>query len=106
MTNETYSSKTDFATVNRTALAHLPSLLRVWFPDGRRHGHEFVARNPKRDDRRPGSFSVNLRTGKWADFATSDRGGDVVSLAAFVLNCSQGQAARSLSGMLGIGVRP
>ena len=37
-----------------------------------------------RSDRRPGSFSVNTRTGRWADFATGDRGGDVVSLAAYL----------------------
>ena len=40
--------------------------------------------NPTRADRRPGSFSVNTRTGRWADFATGDRGGDVVSLAAYL----------------------
>ena len=45
-------------------------------------GHEYVARNPTRADRRPGSFKINLRTGRWADFATGDKGGDPVSLAA------------------------
>ena len=45
-------------------------------------GHEWVAKNPTRADRHAGSFSVNLRSGKWADFATGDKGGDVVALAA------------------------
>jgi hypothetical protein len=106
MTVTSYFSRCDFATVNPAALAYLPALLRTWFPDGRRHGHEYVALNPRRDDRRPGRFSVNVQTGRWADFATGDRGGDVVSLAAFVLGCSQVQAARSLAELLSIGVQP
>ena len=40
--------------------------------------------NPTRPDRRAGSFKVNLRTGRWADFATGDKGGDAVSLAAYL----------------------
>ena len=43
-----------------------------------------MARNPTRPDRRPGSFKINLTTGRWADFATGDRGGDPVSLAAYL----------------------
>jgi len=55
----------------------------------------------RKGDRAPGSFAVNLITGKWSDFATGDRGGDVVSLAAFLFNLSQGDAARRLAEMLG-----
>jgi hypothetical protein len=43
---------------------------------------------------------VNLRTGKWADFATGDRGGDPVSLAAFLFDLSQREAAQRLQEML------
>ena len=93
----------DFEAANRAALAVLPALLARWLPDGRRRGNEYVARNPTRPDRRPGSFSVNLRTGKWADFATGDRGGDVVSLAAYLAATAQGEAARRRAGMLGLG---
>jgi hypothetical protein len=70
--------------------------------DARRQGAEWVATNPTRADRRPGSFSINMRTGKWADFATGDRGGDVVSLAAYLHGLRQGEAARKLSAMLGL----
>ena len=97
------SEEIDFAAVNSVALTHLPSLLLRWLPDGRQVGQEWVARNPRRDDKRPGSFRVNLATGKWADFATSDAGGDVVSLAAFLARSSQVDAARSLKAMLGAG---
>ena len=50
---------------------------------------------------RPGSFSVNTRSGRWADFATGDRGGDVVSLAAYLHGMRQGDPARKLADMLG-----
>ncbi|MCG6869541.1 MAG: hypothetical protein LJE91_12695 [Gammaproteobacteria bacterium] len=84
------------------ALAVLPALLARWLPDGRRQGNEWVARNPRRDDRRPGSFSVNVVTGRWADFANGDRGGDPISLAAYLHDISQSDAARKLTDMLGV----
>jgi hypothetical protein len=92
----------DFAGVNRTAIGYLPSLVRTWLPQGQRRGREWVALNPTRPDKHPGSFSVNLNNGKWADFATGDRGGDVVSLAAYVFGTSQADAARSLAAALGV----
>ena len=95
----------DFPAINRAALGYLPSLVRTWLPDGRRQGGEWVALNPRRGDKRPGSFSVNLRTGKWADFAVGDKGGDPVSLAAYIFNTTQSEAARTLAIALGIEVR-
>lgn len=92
----------DFKRINHDALSALPSLLARWLPDGRRHGHEWVARNPLRSDRRAGSFRVNINNGKWADFATGDRGGDVVSLAAYLAGTGQAEAARNLQSMLGL----
>lgn len=92
----------DFDAINAAALRALPALLARWLPDGRRHGYEWVARNPRRDDRRPGSFRVNLTTGLWADFATGDKGGDPVSLTAFLHGLSQTEAARRLGEMLGV----
>ena len=92
----------DFAGVNAAALRELPAMLSRWLPDGKTQGHEYVARNPRRTDRHAGSFKINLRTGKWADFATGDRGGDPVSLAAYVFGLSQIEAARRLATMLGL----
>src|SRR3954451_10989903 len=91
-----------FDTVAAAALPHLPVLVRRWLPGGRREGNEWVALNPRRGDRRPGSFKVNLRTGRWADFATPDRGGDIISLAAHLYGLNQLDAAQKLAGMLGL----
>ena len=38
---------------------------------------------PNASRRTPGSFKVNLDTGRWADFATGDKGGDLVALYAY-----------------------
>lgn len=92
--------KIDFPGVNTRALPVLASILRRWLPDGRKEGNEWLARNPRRRDRHLGSFRINLRSGKWADFATGDRGGDIISLAAYLAGCSQVQAARRLTEML------
>ena len=92
-----------FDAVNEAALGCLPALCARWLPDGRRVGREWEARNPRRVDRRPGSFKVSLETGRWADFALPDaRGGDPISLAAYLRGCSQSEAARSLAHMLGV----
>lgn len=92
--------RVDFARINAAALARLPDLLARWLPDGRSQGREFVALNPRRNDRHTGSFRVNLDTGRWADFATRDKGGDPVSLAAYLAGLSQIEAARRLAEML------
>ncbi len=88
--------------INRAGLASLSSLLRRWLPEGRLLGHEYTACNPTRADSRPGSFRIIVNSGRWADFATGDKGGDVVSLAAYLSGTGQAEAARSLAEMLGV----
>jgi hypothetical protein len=92
----------DFGAVERAALARLPDILARWLPGGRVEGREYVVRNPRRADRRPGSFKINLRTGRWADFAIGAKGGDAISLAAYLAGCGQAEAARRLAVMLGL----
>ncbi|WP_186424324.1 hypothetical protein [Pannonibacter sp. I15F10I1] len=92
----------NFERVASAALAAAPSIVSRWLPDGRREGVEWVARNPKRGDRRRGSLKVNLSTGKWADFATGDGGRDLVALAAFLFDLKQPEAAEKVAGMLGV----
>jgi hypothetical protein len=92
----------DFSAVNAAALGALPSLVKRWLPDGRIEGREWSARNPRRSDRKHGSFKVNLNTGKWGDFAIGESGGDVISLAAYLGDVSQFEAAKRLAVMLGL----
>lgn len=92
----------NFARVAETALTHSEAIVTRWLPDGRREGAEWVARNPTRADRRPGSFKVNLRSGRWGDFSTDEKGGDLISLAAFLFSLDMGEAARRVADMLGV----
>ncbi len=93
----------DFAaSVKRGALARLRALVQNWLPNGRFEGDEYLALNPRRTDLALGSFKINVRTGKWADFATHDRGGDVIGLYAFVHAMERRAALLALADSLGI----
>lgn len=67
-------------------------------PHGRKENHEYVALNPTRADEHLGSFRVNLINGKWIDYATADKGGDITSLVAYLKGVSQYEAAQYLLG--------
>jgi hypothetical protein len=95
----------DFDEVKRAALADIRGVLRRFLPGGKVIRGEYVVLNPKRHDRSIGSFRVNLKSGEWADFATDDRGRDLISLVAYLKGISQYQAAKGLSEMLGVGAR-
>jgi len=91
-----------FRKIADAARANCAAIVTQWLPQGKRYGVEWTARNPRRDDRRIGSFRINLRTGAWADFAIDQRGGDVISLAAYLYGLSQAEAALKIAQMLGI----
>lgn len=88
--------------VASAALGSIDSVLSQWLPGGKREGDEYLPLNPKRSDSKPGSFSINLHTGKWSDFATSDKGLDLVSLVAYLEGETQLKAAKRLAAFLGI----
>lgn len=92
----------DFDEINRAALASFPAVLARLLPGGKTIGRELVALNPRRADRRVGSFKVNRYNGKWCDFATGDKGGDPISLVAYLAGVSQIEAARLLAQMLDV----
>ena len=79
-----------------------PDVLRRLLREGHGQGTEYIARNPRRDDKKPGSFKINMRTGRWGDFSDAAKGGDPISLAAIVSGLSQVEAARRLSVILGL----
>jgi hypothetical protein len=97
-----FQERIDFAAINRAAISALPAILARLVPGGKRVGGEYVVLNPIRADRRLGSFKINVRTGRWSDFATGDKGGDPVSLVAYLECISQVDAARRLARMLGL----
>jgi hypothetical protein len=92
----------DFKKINTATLPLAQCILRQILPGGRLVGSEYLARNPRREDRSQGSFKINTKSGRWADFATGDRGGDLVSLVAFIEGVSQREAARRLVKMVDV----
>ncbi|MCA1500856.1 DUF927 domain-containing protein [Bradyrhizobium sp. NBAIM14] len=92
----------NFAAVKAAAMGQLSSLVIEMLPNGRREGDEWVAINPTRSDEHVGSFKVNLKTGLWKDFAVDERGGDVISLYAYLHGVSQLEAMREVARKLGV----
>ncbi|UPJ63521.1 DUF927 domain-containing protein [Bradyrhizobium sp. 191] len=96
------ADRVDFRAVSSAALGALDIIVPRLLPDGHSEGNEWVARNPTRNDGRPGSFKVNLTTGVWSDFATGDKGGDVIDLVAYLERKSKVEAAREIGAMLNV----
>lgn len=91
--------------VAATALARFDEVMQILgLAGGKRQGKEYLPLNPNRADNAPGSFSISTESGAWMDGATDDRGGDLVSLAAYVWQLKQADAARQLAAHFGIAV--
>jgi len=95
----------DFRGVAEAALRQGFELVMRWLPDAKRAGSaEVTAANPRRPTSDgSGGFSINWRTGRWADFAGDAKGGDLLSLCAYLFhNGDQGAACRALAAELGV----
>lgn len=67
-------------------------VLGDWLPDGELAGEEYKALNPHRDDTQIGSFSINIKSGVWADFATDDKGADLGELFSYLNDIHEPEA--------------
>jgi putative DNA primase/helicase len=89
----------DFADLAAALLDRAEQLVAQWLPGGKVAGAEYVCADLQGGE--GGSCSVNLRTGRWADFSGDERGSDLISLYAAIHNLNQGQAAREIMRDLG-----
>ena len=92
--------KIPFSKISIAANGNALEILNTWLPNGKVSGNEYVVLNPRRNDFKLGSFKINYKTGKWADFATDDAGGDLISLGAYIFDISQSKAAIQLAAMM------
>ncbi len=93
----------DFKTIAARALDSIEAVCAHWLPAGKKAGPEWEIGD--RHGAAGKSLKVHLtgtKAGQWADFAAGDKGGDAVSLVAYVDGCPQGEAARKLADFLGI----
>ena len=81
----------NFAARAEALLARADTLVPAWLPGGHREGHEYKCANL--GGGRGGSCSINLVTGAWGDFATDEKGRDLVSLYAAIHGLDMGKAA-------------
>lgn len=96
-------SEIDFEGLARELLTRARDLLPLWLPGGKLTGHEYTAGSLRGEP--GGSLSVNVNTGLWADFAGTEKGGDLISLYAAIEGLSQGEAAGRLSDETGYALR-
>ena len=91
-----------FAQVKTAALQNIDRVLNHWLPNGKRvdGGKEYTAPNPTRADKRAGSLKINLSKGTWADFATDDKGGDLIDLVRYLDGCTDVEACNKLADLL------
>jgi len=94
----------DFVRIAQAALAQAESLLPSWLPGGKWDGMEW--RCGDLTGVKGTSCAVNRASGKWADFASGEQGGDLVSLYAAMHGLSQGDAAREVADQVGVDVPP
>lgn len=87
-------NKINFKGINDQLLSECPFILQSWLPGGSLIGKEYCCADIHGGAGR--SLKVNIDTGKWADFATGDKGGDLISLYAAINNLSQSEAAKEL----------
>ncbi|MDU9390516.1 DUF927 domain-containing protein [Pseudomonas sp. zfem002] len=93
-----------FAQVKAASLAAIDRVLAHWLPNGKRvdGGKEYTAPNPTRTDKRSGSLKVNLAKATWCDFATGDKGGDLIDLVRYLDRGTDVEACNKLAAFLGV----
>lgn len=96
------SPSVNFSAVKAASIPAVPMLVSRWLPHGKLVGYEWTATNPTRSDGRPGSFKINTVTGVWADFATGERGGDMIDLHGYLYGGDALSSAKEIGELLGV----
>lgn len=89
-------------------LSRADSLVPAWLPGGVQRGHEYACGSLSGGTGT--SCSVNLTNGRWGDFATDEKGNDLISLYAAINGLTMGKAALQVAREEGLedvaGVQP
>ncbi|SNY01148.1 Uncharcterized protein, DUF927 family [Pseudomonas sp. LAMO17WK12:I6] len=95
-----------FGDIKAASLKDIERVLAYWLPNGKRvdGGKEYTAPNPTRTDKRAGSLKINLNKGTWADFATGDKGGDLIDLVRYLDGGTDVEACAKLTELLSVSV--
>ncbi len=96
------SGRASFKAVKAATLDSLDFIVPRLLDGGKKVGDEWTVRNPTRNDAKPGSFKVNMKSGVWKDFATGESGGDIIDLYVYIKGGTVVQAKDALAEMLGV----
>ncbi|QKG66360.1 DUF927 domain-containing protein [Pseudomonas sp. B14-6] len=98
------TKRPSFADVKAAALKDIDRVLSHWLPNGKRvdGGKEYTAPNPTRSDKRAGSLKISLSKGTWSDFATGDKGGDLIDLVRYLDGGTDVEACNKLADLLNV----
>ncbi|WP_130926427.1 DUF927 domain-containing protein [Pseudomonas sp. Sample_14] len=98
------AKRPSFADVKAAALKEIDRVLSHWLPNGKRvdGGKEYTAPNPIRSDKRAGSLKISLSKGTWSDFATGDKGGDLIDLVRYLDGGTDIEACNKLAELLNV----
>jgi len=93
-----------FAEVKRAAHQAIDRVLAHWLPGGKRvdGNKEYTAPNPTRADKHAGSLKVNIEKATWCDFATGDKGGDLIDLVQYLDGGTHIEACNKLADFLSV----
>ncbi len=93
-----------FAQVKRASHQAIERVLAHWLPGGKLVDgkKEYTAPNPTRADKHAGSLKVNIAKGTWSDFATGDKGGDLIDLVRYLDRCTDVDACNKLADFLNV----
>ena len=89
----------DFKEVATRSLPQAMNLLTSWLPGGKLIGSEFTCGSLQGESGK--SLKVNVKSGRWSDFASGDKGGDLVSLYAAIRGISQQEAMYAVASEIG-----
>lgn len=95
-------SEGDMEKINKAALGRLEQFTDHHGLDAQMAGNCLVAYNPKQTKSRGLSLSINPETGAWSDFSVDDKGENLISLAAYLMEISEHDAARYLTDLLSL----
>lgn len=84
----------DFKEFAQGLLPEARSLVSSWLPQGKLKGRFWTTGSVHGESGK--SLEVDLSTGIWKDYATDEKGGDLISLYAAIKGIKQSEAARAL----------
>jgi putative DNA primase/helicase len=102
-TNEIVS-RASFEDVKSASLGSIDLIVGKYLSDAKLvdNGKEWTACNPTRDDKKPGNFKINRRTGVWSDFAGGATGGDMIDFVQYLTGKTNVEAKNELAALLNV----